>query len=68
MEELTEQIAAEIGPKWVQLLAKLGLDYRCRFRFVGEHKNDPKTLQETKCTRDTIRSVVTNGAMILHWV
>ena len=55
MEELTEQIAAEIGPKWVQLLAKLGLDYRCRFRFVGEHKNDPKPVQETKCTRDTIR-------------
>ena len=55
MEELTEQIAAEIGPKWVQLLSRLQLDYRERYRLCAKHKDVDKTLQEANCTRDTIR-------------
>ena len=52
MESLTEQIAGEIGKKWVQLFTRLGLGDRARDRYqiVVEHKDDPKL-----CTRDTIR-------------
>ena len=52
MESLTEQIAGEIGKKWVQLFTRLGLGDKARerYRIVVEHKDDPKL-----CTRDTIR-------------
>ena len=55
MEDLTEQIAAEIGPKWVQLLSRLQLDYRERYKLCAKHKDAAKPLLEANCTRDTIR-------------
>ncbi|CAI8013710.1 hypothetical protein GBAR_LOCUS8656 [Geodia barretti] len=55
MEELTEQIAGEIGPKWVQLLFRLRLDYRERYKLCAKHKDVEKNEQEANCTRDTIR-------------
>ena len=55
MDGLSKQIASEIGPKWVQLLSKLQLGYRDRYRFCVQHKDEPKPLQEANCTRDTIR-------------
>ena len=57
MDELTEQIASEIGPKWVQLLSRLQLGHRERYRFCVQHKDEPKPILEANCTRDTIRSL-----------
>ena len=50
MENLTEQIASEIGKKWVLLLTRLGLGHRARFQIAAEHKDDSKL-----CARDAIR-------------
>ena len=69
MDDLTEQIASEIGPKWVQLLSKLQLGYRDRYRLCVQYKDEPKPVQEAKCTRDTIRSLtlaVYSG--LLRWL
>ena len=57
MENLTEQIAADLGSKWVQLFSRLGLGHRARdrYRIVVEHKDDPKPVKEMKCAQDTIR-------------
>ena len=56
MENLAEQIAAELGKKWVQLYSRLGLGARDRYRFITEHKDEPSPAKEMKCGRDTIRS------------
>ena len=56
MENLAEQIAAELGNKWVQLNSRLELGARDRYRFVTEHKDEPSPAKEVKCARDTIRS------------
>ena len=66
MDDLTEQIASEIGPKWVQLLSKLQLGYRDRYRLCVQYKDEPKPVQEAKCTRDTIRSLTL--AVLLRWL
>jgi hypothetical protein len=55
MEDLTEQIASELGPKWVQLFSRLQLGHRDRYRICAEHKNDPKPVMEVKCARETIK-------------
>ena len=55
MEDLTERIAGEVGPKWVQLLSRLQVDYRLRYQLCVKYKDADKTAQEANCTRDTIR-------------
>ena len=63
MENLTEQISAELGPKWVQLYSRLGLGPSDRYRFITAHKDEPKPAREMKCARDTIRSRKLRGLL-----
>ena len=55
MEALTEQLASELGAKWVQLYSRLGLGPRDRYRFITDHKDEPKDEKERNCASDTIR-------------
>ena len=58
MEQLTEEISSEIGPKWVQLFSRLKVNYQERYRLCAQYKVEkdrPKHEQEINCARDTIR-------------
>ena len=54
MESLIECIAAEIGPKWIQLYSRLGLGARDRYKFQTDHHDDPEGTKEQNCARDTL--------------
>ena len=54
MDSLIECIAAEIGPKWIQLYSRLGLGARDRYKFQTDHQDDPEGTKEQNCARDTL--------------
>lgn len=57
MDDLVERIAECLGPRWSQLYARLGLDYRGRFRIHAcNEKLETAELSNRQCARDTIEA------------
>ena len=54
MDELADRIAECLGPRWSLLYARLGLDYRGRFRIHA--RNVKMEMSNQQCTRDTIKA------------
>ena len=54
MESVTERIALEVGPKWIQLYSRLGLGHRGRWRIDSEHANKSMETKYQNCARDCI--------------
>ena len=55
MEAVTEKIAREVGPKWIQLYSRLGLGPRDRWRIDSEHADKPIETKLQNCARDCIQ-------------
>jgi len=55
MEAVTEKIAREVGPKWIQLYSRLGLGPRDRWRIDSEHADKPMETKLQNCARDCIQ-------------
>ena len=55
MESVTEKIALEVGPKWIQLHSRLGLGPRDRWRIDSEHAGKPIETKLQNCARDSIQ-------------
>ena len=55
MESVTEKIALEVGPKWIQLHSRLGLGPRDRWRIDSEHADKPMETKLQNCACDCIQ-------------
>ena len=57
MDDLADKIAECLGPRWSLLYARLGLDYRGRFRIHARNeKLETAEMRNKQCTQDTIKA------------
>ena len=56
MEDIIGKIIDSLGPRWVQLYSRLGLDYRGRFQITANNNSiAPERVRHRQCALETIR-------------
>ena len=56
MEDIVSKIIDSLGPRWVQLYSRLGLDYRGRFQITANNNSiAPERVRHRQCALETIR-------------
>lgn len=56
MEDVIKSICDGVGPKWVQLYSRLGLDYRGRYQISSDYESmAQENVKHRRCALDTLR-------------
>ena len=56
MEDVIKCVCENVGPKWVQLYSRLGLDYRGRYKISADYDSmAPERAKHRQCALDTVR-------------